>query len=93
MTREQVLLTQLAEECAEVAQRAAKAVRFGINEIQIGQDKDNRERLEDEFADLIGVYETLFGELNTTLWTKVAAKKEKIEKYLEVSRIRGILKE
>ena len=31
MTREEHLLTIVAEECAEVAQRATKALRFGSN--------------------------------------------------------------
>lgn len=93
MTKKQMLLAQLSEECAEVSQRAIKAVRFGLNEVQDGQNKNNMERLEDEFADLVGVYDHLFGEPNAAFWKKVEAKKEKIEKYLDVSRKRGILKE
>jgi hypothetical protein len=37
MTREQHLLTILAEECGEVVQRASKAIRFGLDESQPGQ--------------------------------------------------------
>jgi NTP pyrophosphatase (non-canonical NTP hydrolase) len=59
MTREQHLLTVLAEECAEVAQRAAKAVRFGMAEVQPGQDADNRARLEAELGDLMGMLDML----------------------------------
>jgi hypothetical protein len=46
MTREQHLLTILAEECGEVVQRASKAIRFGLDESQPGQLDDNKKRLE-----------------------------------------------
>lgn len=61
MTREEHLLTITGEECAELAQRIAKALRFGLEQIQ--QDADdhphenperltNRERLMREYYDL-----------------------------------------
>lgn len=34
--RPTMLLVLLAEECVEVAQRATKAIRFGLGEIQEG---------------------------------------------------------
>jgi hypothetical protein len=37
MTRDEHLMTIAMEECAEVAQRVSKAVRFGMEEIQPGQ--------------------------------------------------------
>jgi hypothetical protein len=46
------LLIILIEECAEVAQRATKMLRFGIDEIQPDQPFDNAERLSDEVGDL-----------------------------------------
>ncbi len=49
------LLTLLTEECAEVQQRATKAMRFGLLEVQEGQKLDNAERIIDEFHDLIAV--------------------------------------
>lgn len=49
------LLTLLSEECAEVSQRASKAIRFGLLEVQDGQKMDNAERVVDEFHDLIAV--------------------------------------
>ena len=45
MTREEHLLTIVAEECNEVAQRATKALRFSLEEIEPGQEFSNRERL------------------------------------------------
>lgn len=46
------LLTFLVEECAEVAQRATKAMRFGLDETQKGQPFDNSVRLGHELGDL-----------------------------------------
>lgn len=53
MTREEHLITILAEECAEVAQRCSKANRFGLSEIQGGQALDNSERICEEARDLV----------------------------------------
>lgn len=55
MTYIQHLLTVLAEECAETAVRASKAIRFGMSEAQEGQDKTNKERLEYEFNDILAL--------------------------------------
>jgi hypothetical protein len=70
--REQFLLNKLAEECAEVAQRALKQVQYGANQIQKGNEvKDgvappsgkaglsNRQRLTNELVDLAIIYELL----------------------------------
>jgi hypothetical protein len=53
------LLTVLAEECCEVGQRVAKALRFGIAEIQPGQPLSNARRISDELGDLLGVMDRL----------------------------------
>lgn len=45
MTEEDILLLQLAEECAEVIQRVSKSLRFGLQEVQIGQSLTNSKRL------------------------------------------------
>ena len=52
MTREENLLTTLAEECCEVAQRCSKANRFGLMETQPGQKLNNSERIVEEFGDI-----------------------------------------
>jgi hypothetical protein len=49
------LLTILIEECAEVQQRATKILRFGVDEIQLGQPHDNTQRLSIEVGDLLAV--------------------------------------
>lgn len=48
-------LTVLSEECAETVQRASKAIRFGLQEIQPGQNETNKRRLEREFSEIIAV--------------------------------------
>lgn len=50
---ENEVLAILIEECSEVIQRATKMQRFGINEVQPGQELTNAERLSDEVGDLL----------------------------------------
>lgn len=90
MNRTEYLLTCLAEECAEVAQRASKAIRFGLTEIQPGQSEDNTRRIEKEYAELIAVADLL--KLNVSE-SDIAAKKEKLKKYMDYSRKIGTLTE
>lgn len=90
MNRVEHILTIVGEECAEVAQRASKAARFGLSEIQAGQDLDNRERILYEFADLCGALELLndgclIEEVVSGLRSQIDAKKAKVEKYLDYS--------
>lgn len=89
LTREQLLLICLAEECNEVAQRASKALRFGLHEVQPGQPYDNSQRLTDELIDLLGVMELLEQEkmivMPQNLETLIAKKGEKFEKYRKFS--------
>lgn len=84
MNRLEHLLWVLAEECAEVAQRASKAARFGMDEVQPGQELTNEERLWQEMNDLCATGEMLItlrgqGGLNRSA---VDAKKAKVEKFL-----------
>ena len=63
MTREQYLLTCLAEECAEVAQCASKAIRFGLSPLSGRPEEwrkvNNREDIEAELGDLLGLVDML----------------------------------
>jgi len=86
MTREQYLLTCLAEEAVEVAQRATKAARFGLDEVQPGQGLNNRRRLEGELEDLLGVMRMLNLNPNPQMFRK---KEERVEKYMAYSREQG----
>lgn len=98
VTREEHLLTALAEECAEVAHRAAKALRFGLAEVQPGEQLTNARRLRDEMLDLFAVW----GMLCRDGWClpiapldgpAIEAKQEKVEEFLEYSRQCGTLAE
>lgn len=55
MNRLEHLLTCVAEECTEVGQRATKALRFGLDEVQPGQDLNNWDRILVEYFDLVSV--------------------------------------
>jgi NTP pyrophosphatase (non-canonical NTP hydrolase) len=89
------LLIILAEECAEVAQRATKAARFGDTEIQPGQGLTNAQRIMDELEDVRVVVELLreegvlsLGPINSD---RFEAKKAKVIKFIEYARQCGQL--
>jgi len=93
MTRTDHLLVCLAEECNEVAQRAAKALRFGLEEVQQGQELNNGERLTREFEDLLGVFSLLMTErcVPAPDESRAQSKLERFEKYLGLSAEKGRL--
>jgi len=86
MTREQHLLTCLAEECAEVAQRASKAIRFGMEEVQPFMVANNQKRLEMELGELLGVADMLGLVPHPT---SRAEKASRVNRYMELSRKLG----
>lgn len=88
MTELEYLLTTLSEECAETAQRASKAIRFGISEIQPGQNEDNKRRLEREYAEIVAVGDLLGLQIREE---DKAAKHEKLKKFMDYSRQIGTL--
>src|SRR5260370_1438124 len=88
MTKKQYLLVVLAEECAEVAKAASKALRFGMTKYKPGGDETNRARLERELAEVVAVAEML------GLRVRDEHKREKVMKlnhYMDVSRRCGML--
>jgi hypothetical protein len=91
MNRAEHLLSIVAEEAVEVAQRATKALRFGIDEVQPGQDHTNWERIEHEFHDLIAALEMAHGRPLNIRRVLIDAKKEKVEKFLAYSAALGTL--
>lgn len=94
MNRKEHLLTIFSEECSEIAQRVSKALRFGLQEVQKGQEATNAERIVYEFSDLLAVYEMLFNEgiLPNVDDYDLTEKQEKVEKYLLLSEAEGTLK-
>ena len=95
MTRPEHLLTIAAEECAEVAQRISKALRFTLEEVQHGQAFSNAERIMHEYADLVAMMELLIEEelvpLKPDFRRRIHDKQEKVQKLLEYSRKCGTL--
>jgi NTP pyrophosphatase (non-canonical NTP hydrolase) len=96
MNRSEHLLTCLAEECAEVAQRVSKALRFGLAEVQPGQPLNNAERIMEELDDLFSVANILMEDAilhraNGLSGITIAAKRAKIEKFMAISREQGTL--
>lgn len=93
MNRTQILLIKLSEECNEVSHRVAKVLQFGYDDVQPGFDskETNQKRLIGEINDLLGVLEML--ELPGVHDEKaMERKRKKVEKYLNYSRKKGILK-
>lgn len=88
MNEIQHLLTVLAEESSEVAQRATKAIRFGLMEVQPGQQENNTRRLERELAELVAVADLLGLKIRDD--DKVA-KIEKLKRMMDYSRQVGAL--
>jgi hypothetical protein len=96
MNRTEHLLTCLAEECAEVAQRVSKALRFGLSEVQPGQELTNAERINLELDDLISVAcilqtERVLPSGGPPTEEATQAKRAKIENFMAISRKRGVL--
>lgn len=59
MTEREHLLTCLAEECAEVQQAVAKALRFGLQDGYPDTDRTNAGDIAQELGDLVAVAELL----------------------------------
>lgn len=94
MTETEHLLTCLMEECAEVAQRASKALRFGLSEIQPEQSLTNAQRLVAEINDLVAVVDMLHEReliVDTLSRECVEEKKQKILRFMEYARECGTL--
>lgn len=102
MTREEHLLTILAEECCEVAHRVSKALRFGLAEIQPGQALTNAQRIMAEVQDFLAVYQMIAGPVVSPIsplfrgdpaeWmAALRAKQAKVERYLAFSAGRGLV--
>ena len=90
-------LVLLMEECAEVAQRASKQLRFGRDEVQPGQSLSNGERLREELLDVYACVEFLVeaGEVEPIdrahVVLHMANKEQRIASMLALSRTQGRL--
>jgi hypothetical protein len=95
MNRKEHILTVFSEECAEVAQRASKALRFSLKEIRPGQAYSNAELIMHEYADVVGMMEKMIEERLVTypedFTERVKNKKTKFEILLNFSKEQGTL--
>lgn len=89
LSEEQYLVTCLAEECAEVAERAAKVLRFGRYDVEEGQELTNEQRLAQELNDLLAVVELLDAECGLRLDRSEHLVAKKKDKVLGFMRSRG----
>lgn len=97
MTKKELLLIQLMEECAEVQQAVAKYLRFGKDDFY-RELPTNEEKLTNELCDLFGVLSVIEEEGIITVDENkheplIQRKILKVQAFLEYSKQRGILKE
>jgi NTP pyrophosphatase (non-canonical NTP hydrolase) len=95
VNRTEHLLECLSEECSEVGQRVSKALRFGLEEVQADQPLRNMDRITEELMDVICVAHILAAEgiINFPFVERldIEAKRNKIEKFMAISREQGVL--
>ncbi len=97
MNRKEHLFKIAEEECAEVAQRISKAMRFTPQEVQPGQSLNNAERIMQEYMDLQCMVIMLQREGHLPIWSDarralaIEAKEMQVEKYLKYSEEVGTL--
>lgn len=98
MTRAQLLLTLLMEECSEIIKNASKTQRFGASEIYKGPENPkgltNAGRIVDEFEDMLVVIDMLREEgvielESITYIEKRKTKRAKVEHYIHYSIAQG----
>lgn len=88
------LLLTLAEECAEVIQRVTKAQRWGLREVQPGQELNNEQRIRYELNDLYAVVDLLYERHGIVLFRdneQVIAKKAKVLHFMRYAQEIGEL--
>jgi hypothetical protein len=96
MTKKEHLLIILMEECSETSQRASKALRFTLEEIEPNANTvmNNGQRMLWEFNHIIAAMEMLQEEGCVPYVidrTTIEKKKEQVKKFLEYSKKSGTL--
>lgn len=94
MNRKEHLLSCLAEECAEIGHRASKALRFGLDDVEPGQELTNAQQIRKELDDLSVIVQMLCEADMISPWHDVEhmrRKQAKVEHYLEYAQERGTL--
>ena len=78
------------EECAEVSQAISKVFRFGIDNHKPGQDKTNKQHLEEEVGDLLAMVDIMVEKCIISDSAINEARKAKREKLRQWSTIEGL---
>lgn len=96
MNLDEHLLLLLAEECNEISQSAIKCIRFTTNHVAEGMSgHSNFSLLQVEYNDMLAIVELLKEEslYLTRVDHLVKDKKERLKKFLQISRDLGTLSE
>lgn len=95
MNRTEHLLTCLAEECAEVQQAIAKALRFGLDDGYPGAASTNAQDIAREFLDVLAVVEMLEADgaisLPPNKLARISQKKARVGEYMSYAEQCGTL--
>lgn len=96
MTKKEYLLSCLVEECAEVQQATVKALRFGLESGNPNSENfsTNADDIVRELTDLLAIIEMLEDEeiIEKSISVEnIDIKKEKVKKYMEISKRCGTL--
>src|SRR5688572_33089095 len=98
MTKKELLLVKLIEECAEVSKVATKYLRFGAESKGPKEDDTNKDLLLQELLDIWAIWQYITEEgmvdspeeiMDELTWERI----QRIDQYLEVSKKLGTLTE
>ena len=88
----------LAEEMMEAGQRAIKALRFGLDQVQPGQELSNTSRVRGEVLDVLAVCSMLrdegielFNFASNSDMRHMRDKVEQVERFMQISYDQGVL--
>lgn len=95
MNHTEHLLTCLAEECAEVQQAIAKALRFGLDDGYPGAGATNAQDIGREFIDVVAVMEMLVDtgviKLPPNRLARTEQKKSRVNEWMAYAEQHGTL--
>ena len=95
ITEEEHYLIKLSEEASEIIKDVSKAMIFGLNDIDPNKNETNKQKIENEIADLLGVVDLLifWGALDKEeifSQEKRKAKQRKVSEWMDYSKELGI---
>ena len=95
LSKNEHLLLKASEECIEVSKEISKAIIFGLDDAHPYDAKTNKEKIQDELADLLGVvemliYKGILDKKEIFNEEKIQEKQKKVLKWMEYSVSLGI---